>query len=269
MGSSPHERAQAARRFQATAAFQDPFAAGFEPLGEVRALLTGQHLDAAGLVAEAARIFGLDGQDPAASLRAHLDSAQGRATRLRLVESILSLSYVPQGSPDVPDDRVGALKIFELLEIAARGRWPFPGSLTLDGALDRMTAVIPSDLAAVRIDRTDPAANDRRPQPPDTKLDDLKRKIGRYGQALDDLGHPTVIRGLEITAHAPRVIGRASVSPSRGGGFFSRLFGRPGTTSPQPIPGVETAPTALAVRIAPDTFDGIHESHGCLPGARI
>jgi hypothetical protein len=250
------ESVAAARRYQATAPFKDPFATGFEPLPNMRALLADKRLDAADLVAEAGRIFKLGSENPVELLRAHLDSQEGRVTRLRLVEGILSLAYVPEPSPYLPDERVAALKTLELIQKAAGGRWPFSGPLTLDAALDRMTAVIPRDLAAVRVDRTDPAANDRPSPPQDTRLDHLNTRIARYAHALEELHHPTIMRHLEVVPRAPRASGSAILASRPPGSIFSRLFGSE-TSRRQPLATLESAPPSFAVRIAPDTFDDL------------
>ncbi|HEY0879551.1 MAG TPA: hypothetical protein VGE10_13975, partial [Zeimonas sp.] len=250
-------RVEAARRYQATAAFRDPFAKGFEPLPRMRALLADRRIDAAGLVAEAVRVLGLDSGNAAASLRAHLDSGEGRATRLRLVESVLSLAFVPEASDYLPDERVAALKTLELLRRAEQGRWPFSQALTLDAALDRMTAVLPRDLASVRLDRVDPAANDRAAPVADAADDALRATIARYARALDELSQPGVLRHLEVRGDAVRPAARPRPQ-SRPGSFFPR---RPGAAAGvQPPEDLEATASARSVRIPPDRFDALSES---------
>jgi hypothetical protein len=258
-GAPEAELAEASRRHQATEAFTAPLAPGFESLPQLIAELGGRPVLADGLVDEAVRTFRLAAASPAAALRAHLESDAGRATRVRLVEGILSLTHSSSGAAMAPDEWVSALKTLDLLHSAASGRWPFPSPLALDDAIQRMTAVIPGDLARPRRAPPDPASNDRPSPELDPGLAATHAKMAHYGAAIEELARPGVAKGVEP---GPGVV-RASVgepaTPEKGvvkSGASRRAAGV-GAPQVQPL-----ASEAIALRLAPSAFDKL------TPGAR-
>ncbi|EAR20707.1 hypothetical protein [Nitrococcus mobilis] len=243
--------AQAAVAHQQTVQFVEPLAGPFRNLYELEIALGGSPLSAGELLATATDVFGLDPGNAAAELRALLQSQDGLETRRRLVDAILSITFVPPPPVHVPDELVRSIKLVHLLSLAAAGRWPFDVPHSIDLLIDRLVPVVPTDVFSIKAGRPQPKGGGA-PGNGDAG-DDLDRRISSLNASLAELTQPHLLMQLE--PGDPLSFTGANYTPPRTG-FFSLFDFGGGEEDSIDVPP-DRVVTAPGVRLSGSAYDGL------------